>query len=183
MARRLVLAVAFAVAACAGAGCSPGTGSHVGGAHLVVPGEAARALILLPATAADVRARAERPGASATLVNVWATWCVPCREEMPQLLEVAARHKDVRLVLVSTDFRDQRADVVKFLTQHGVEDTTYLKEESDQPFIDGLDKRWTGALPGTFIYDRKGQLVAFWEGAADSARFESAIAKAASASR
>ena len=176
-------AIALSVALCVGAGCSPGAESPTGGAHVRTPGAPVRPLALVPVSATGVRAIAARPGARATLVNAWATWCVPCRKEMPQMLAVAARHPDVRLVLVSTDFRDQREDARRFLEAHGVEDTTYLKAEDDAAFIDGLDKRWTGALPATFVYDNKGHLMAFWEGAADSARFESALHIALTASR
>jgi hypothetical protein len=43
-------------------------------------------------------------------------------------------------------------------------------------FINGLDRRWGGALPATVVYDSHGTPVEFWEGGADSARFEAAVA-------
>jgi len=112
------------------------------------------------------------------VLNVWATWCGPCRAEFPALLRVARRHPDVRLVLVSADFDTQVHAVREFLAAHGVRDTTYLKHESDQAFIDGLDPAWSGSLPATLVYDAHGRRVASWEGAADSTRFEAAIAAA-----
>jgi hypothetical protein len=88
------------------------------------------------------------------------------------------RHPGVRLVLASADFETQAPGVRAFLAAHGVRDTTYLKHEGDQAFIDGLDPDWSGALPATLVYDARGRRVAFWEGAADSTRFEAAIAAA-----
>ena len=49
-------------------------------------------------------------------------------------------------------------------------------------FIDGLDPRWSGALPVTIVYDARGNPVEFWEGRADYARLESAVAPLLAAS-
>lgn len=158
------------------AGCSRGSSpAHV---RAGAPGDTA----LVPVTAARLRALAAAPGAEATLLNVWATWCGPCREEFPALLAVARRHPNVRLLFVSADFDDQVREAREFLGAHGVTDTTWLKTEPDQEFINGLEPNWSGALPATIVFDARGRAVAFWEGAADSARFEAAISKALDAS-
>lgn len=114
-------------------------------------------------------------GAPVTVVNVWATWCGPCREEFPALLDVVRAHPDVRLVLVSADFPEQASEAKAFLARHGVSGTTWLKDGADQAFIDTVDRRWSGALPATLVLDAKGNTAAFWEGAADAKRFEAAI--------
>jgi len=122
--------------------------------------------------------------ARVTLVNLWATWCAPCRAEMPALLRVARAHRDdgVRLMLVSVDFDDQIGAVRRFLSQQAVEETTYMKTGDDMSFINGLHPSWSGALPATLVYDRRGNLTAFWEGAADENRFEHAVIAALAAS-
>lgn len=174
-------ALALLAGALALGSCAPGGPSRAsGGAHAGAPGAAA-APVLTDIAAAQVKALAARPGAQATLVNVWATWCGPCREEFPALVRVIAGHPDIRFVLVSTDFTEQRGAALEFLKAHGITDSTYFKHESDQAFIDGLDARWTGSLPATLVYDAQGRPVAFWEGAADSTRFEAALAKAIAA--
>lgn len=140
---------------------------------------AARGGAVVPANAARIQALTARPGARATLVNVWATWCGPCKKEFPALLEVARGHAGdgLRLVLVSADFDDQLPSVKRFLAARGVTDTSYIKNENDMSFINALNPKWSGALPATFLYDGEGRLVSFWEGAADSARFQHEVSR------
>lgn len=121
-----------------------------------------------PVEPAAVHAEIGKPGASAVLVNVWATWCAPCREEFPDLLHVARELKDrgLRLVLVSADFAGMEGEARQFLSSQGVDFPTFIKAGKDEDFVDGLDPKWSGALPATFVYDGQGRLVRFWEGKA-----------------
>jgi len=135
---------------------------------------------VIPISAPDLLGRVRRSGARATVVNVWATWCAPCRQEFPALLKVARAHEreGLKLVLVSADFDDQLPGVHAFLGKNGVRDTTFLKAGDDMTFINTLSRDWSGALPATFVYDPRGRLVSFWEGKADEARFEKAVRQA-----
>lgn len=139
--------------------------------------------IVVPIGADGIRARARAAG-GVTVVNLWATWCAPCRAEMPALLRVAQAHRDdgVRLMLVSVDFEDQLGGVRRFLAEQSVEDTTFVKTGDDMGFINGVHRDWSGALPATLVYDRSGRLSDFWEGAADENRFEHAVIAALAAS-
>jgi thiol-disulfide isomerase/thioredoxin len=123
---------------------------------------------LRPATVGELRAAVAAPGATAVLVNVWATWCVPCRKELPDLLRAASdyRGRGLRLVLVSADFEDNAGAAREFLARHGVDFPSYLKTGADMEFIDALSPKWSGALPATFIYDGAGSLRDSWEGEA-----------------
>lgn len=123
---------------------------------------------LTPATAADVLHEVERSRGSVVLVNVWATWCTPCREELPDLLRLQREcgGHGFRLILVSADFASQRPAAAALLASQGVTFPTFVKAEGDQGFIDGLDPRWSGALPASLLFDREGRKVAFWEGKA-----------------
>lgn len=123
---------------------------------------------LTPATAADVLHEVGRSRGSVVLVNVWATWCTPCREELPDLLRLQGEYgaNGFRLILVSADFASQRPTAAALLANLGVGFPTFVKSEGDQGFIDGLDTRWSGALPASLLFDREGRKVAFWEGKA-----------------
>jgi thiol-disulfide isomerase/thioredoxin len=121
---------------------------------------------IVPADIATIQAAIKEPGASAVLVNVWASWCDPCREEMPDLLRFyrAHRKEGVRLLLVSADDKDDLAAAQAFLREQKVDFETYLKVDKDMPFIAAFDNSWSGALPASFLYDGRGQKRHFWSG-------------------
>jgi thiol-disulfide isomerase/thioredoxin len=121
---------------------------------------------ILVANLQQVQEAIRKPGARAVLVNVWATFCEPCREEMPALLKVfrARQARGLRLVLISADDEDGRVEAQRVLGGLGVNFPTYLKTGDDMAFINGIDPRWTGALPASFLFDGQGQIRQFWPG-------------------
>jgi thiol-disulfide isomerase/thioredoxin len=165
-----VLAAALLWTAFAASGCARGTAERTTAE--------ARPDTLERVTAEQLMARVREPGARATLVNVWATWCGPCREEFPAIVSLAERRKadGLRVLFVSADFDDQAADARAFLASHHAPAPWLMKTGNDMEFINGLERSWSGALPATLVYDSTGSPVEFWEGGADSARFEAAVA-------
>jgi thiol-disulfide isomerase/thioredoxin len=98
------------------------------------------------------------------LVNFWATWCVPCREEFPDLVKIRGQYTAEQLdfVLVSLDDpSDIEKAVPDFLTEvRATAFPSYLLNASDSSIaIDLVDQTWHGELPATFLYDRAGQVV------------------------
>jgi thiol-disulfide isomerase/thioredoxin len=149
-------AAAFALAALAGTGLA--------GTALLVAAPAATATpvapTLVPADAATVLKAVRAPGANAVVVNLWASWCPPCREEFPDILKVARELKGrgVRLVLVSGDFDAAHEDAIAFLKEHGVDFPSFIKTGGDEAFINGFEPTWSGMLPTTLVYDGAGRL-------------------------
>ena len=129
------------------------------------------------ATAETVLREVRRPGATVTLVNVWATWCLPCREEFPDLLRLRRTYEGqgLRLVLVNADFGEGKDEAVKFLKEQGVDFPTLLKDQDDDAFISAMGGGWSGALPATFVFDGTGKLVEAWEHKETYAALESKI--------
>jgi len=130
-----------------------------------------------PATHADLKAAVEAARGHVVVLNVWATWCGPCRAEFPDLLQLyrTYRERGMELMLVSADFDDQLGAARAFLAANDVDFPTYLKTGDDMEFIDSIDPGWTGALPATFVYDETGRLRTFWEGRATYAEMERRI--------
>jgi thiol-disulfide isomerase/thioredoxin len=187
----LFAAVALAAASCGGergAPPAPGigaTGSAASGAAAeparadagaaTTPDAIASGPPVVAGDARTILAAVRAPGARATLVNVWATWCQPCRAEFPDLMRIERAYRDrgLRFVLVSADF-DSSAPRA-YLAGHGVRFGSWFKEDDDQRFIDAFSPQWSGALPATFVYDAGGRLVRFWEGRAEYAAFDEAV--------
>ena len=115
------------------------------------------------------------------LVNFWATWCVPCREEFPDLvrLEAVYRSKGVTVIGVSTDLGKDMSAVEKFLASNNPAFANYHKKTGgdDQDFLDAVDLKWGGELPFTVLYARDGRKAAALSGKQSKADFEREIGK------
>ena len=121
---------------------------------------------------------AKRKG-QVVLVNFWATWCVPCREEYPDLtrLEKAYRGKGLAVLGVSIDSAKDLAAVDKFLAKMKPDFPNYRKASGgdDQVFIESVDKDWGGELPFTVLYARDGRKTKVLSGKQTYGDFESAV--------
>ncbi len=100
------------------------------------------------------------------LINFWATWCVPCREEFPDLLQIEADYnkRGLEMIFISMDDpTDIKTVVPEFLREMKAEKiSTYLLNVPDPiPAIEAVDAQWEGAiaLPITFLFDAQGKLV------------------------
>lgn len=97
------------------------------------------------------------------LVNFWATWCDPCREEFPDLVKIDAdyRAKGLDFIIISLDdVVELKTGVPKFLRGMKAKMPSYLLNVSDpEPAIKMVDPQWSGALPGTILYNGKGEIV------------------------
>ena len=93
------------------------------------------------------------------LINVWATWCLPCREEFPELVKLADNYEDkVRVIGISIDdYEILKTQVVPFLNDQNAEFENYILKAADpEDFINLLSKDWSGAVPATFVFDKDG---------------------------
>jgi thiol-disulfide isomerase/thioredoxin len=114
------------------------------------------------------------------LVDFWATWCVPCRAEMPQLVKLAEklRTRGVDFITVSTDAPEQEQAAIKLLADNMVAAPFYLKVAADDDkFYNVVDTKWSGEMPAMFIYDRSGKRVRSFLGETPVKDIEAAIQK------
>ncbi len=113
---------------------------------------------LVPVTGDELSRRVAGAKGHPVVVNFWATWCVPCVRELPDLLRVYedANASGVELILVSCDFDGDEEKARVLLEQIGVDFTTYRKQGKDDPFIAAFDPDWEGTLPTTMVFDADG---------------------------
>jgi thiol-disulfide isomerase/thioredoxin len=95
------------------------------------------------------------------LVNFWATWCEPCRQEYPDLVRLQRRlgTRGLQVVGISTDFASALPAAEKFLAVQKPTFPNYHRKSGgdDQDFINAIDKGWGGELPFSVLYDRTGK--------------------------
>lgn len=102
---------------------------------------------------------AVKPEAKLTMVDAWATWCGPCKENFPHLVEMHETYAPDGLNVVSLSFddpSDTRAldDARSFLKSQGAEFTHILLEED---FGVGFERFDINTIPAVFLYDPSGQ--------------------------
>ena len=127
---------------------------------------------------AGYRQLIERYRGKALLVNFWATWCEPCREEYPMLNDLARQYAPQGLHVVGISFDDdgEMLLVRRFLARHQPVFPNYRKRPGKQEaFQQAVNPRWNGVLPISFFYAADGRQIGHIAGGADRATYEAAI--------
>jgi thiol-disulfide isomerase/thioredoxin len=109
----------------------------------------------------------EGENAKPLLINFWATWCDPCREEFPELVKINADYKGkIDFVTISMDYLSEiKRDVPKFLAEMKAEMPAYLLKTADESeAVTMVSKDWQGALPFTILYDASGNQIYIRQG-------------------
>lgn len=162
MNRRLMLGIPLAIAAAGGAGfyamlARMGSGGFD-------PRGVPSALLGKPAPATSLPPLEGHPGwtdaelrAGPLVVNFWASWCVPCVIEHPQLM--AMSRQGVRLLGVA--YKDKPADAARFLAQRGNPFAAVVQDQDGRASLEwGLY-----GVPETYVLDREGRIRWRWAGA------------------
>lgn len=97
------------------------------------------------------------------LVDVWATWCGPCREQTPKLAALQEKYRDKGLAVVglSLDEQSEEAEVLKFMKEAGVNYTiAYAPDKVSGAFLDGTeDETGSAPIPQLFVIGKDGRVV------------------------
>jgi thiol-disulfide isomerase/thioredoxin len=131
--------------------------------------------------AEEMQALLKRDGKHPLLVNYWATWCDPCRDEFPDLVKIDRdyRAKGLDFIAITLDdLSDIDTAVPKFLLAMNAKMPVYLLNVADpEPAINMVDSNWSGALPATFLYDNTGKVVYRHFGRVNPGELRAAIEK------
>ena len=115
------------------------------------------------------------------LVNFWATFCDPCRDEFPDLVKIDQEYRPHALEFFTVSLDDMseiKNEVPKFLQAMKATMPAYLLNATDpEPAINLVDPRWQGDLPATFLYNEKGEVVFKHFGRVNTAELREAIEK------
>jgi len=121
-------------------------------------------LVIGPGGASKTRASAK---GNVVLLNFWATWCPPCKEEMPSIESLCARMKGKKFEIMAVNLGDSVADVKAFIKEHGYTFPVYLDPQNK------LSSGYAGqGIPTTYILDKQGRFIAGVVGGVDYSKPE-----------
>jgi thiol-disulfide isomerase/thioredoxin len=99
------------------------------------------------------------------VINFWATWCVPCIEEIPYFIEEVEKHNantsltadSIKLLLVSLDFKEAfPKQISSFSAKRKITaEIVWLDETNADYFCPKVDAKWSGAIPATLFVNNK----------------------------
>jgi thiol-disulfide isomerase/thioredoxin len=109
------------------------------------------------------------------LINFWATWCGPCKAELPDIENLSHEYASRGLVIIGVSVDkggNLLSDVSNFVSRHGL---TYQIVIDDDNVADAYGN--INAIPTSFLVDKDGKIVDKWVGTRDKAFFESTVSK------
>jgi len=127
---------------------------------------------------AGVAKLAKNEGKDLLVVNVWATWCGPCVNELPEFVTMNRmyRKRDFKLVTISMDDSSKEDAALKVLKDLHVSSTNYILGFKDRDkFAELLDKDWPGPLPHTLVIAPGGKVLYRKTGAMDPLEVKRAV--------
>jgi thiol-disulfide isomerase/thioredoxin len=113
------------------------------------------------------------------VVNFWATWCEPCRDEYPMMVDLAKQFKSQGVEVVGVDMDDESDMnlVRRFIARMQPPFPNYRQKpgiDLDR-FYGGVNPQWKGTMPQTMFYGRDGSVVGFFLGSRPRPQFEQAF--------
>jgi thiol-disulfide isomerase/thioredoxin len=133
---------------------------------------------LKAATADDLKSLHNNSTGKLLLVDFWATWCGPCREELPRF-ETMYRmygHRAFDLVTVSINYPDEKPGVMKVLNSEHATSTNYILSSTDiYSQLAAFDPKWNAAVPYTLLIRPGGEIVYKSTGSSDDLKLKRLI--------
>ena len=156
----VVVAILFVLAGCGGVGTQGSTGGYVSGngSITVVPAKDREEAPTLAGDDLEGRPLSTAEFAGDTLVvNVWGSWCPPCRKEAPALAEVSKQYADRDVTFVGVLVRDKPAAALAFTRK---QETPYrsIADFSGRTLLGFAKSLPSQAIPTTWIIDDRGRV-------------------------
>jgi peroxiredoxin len=114
----------------------------------------------------------------AVILNFWATWCPPCRAEIPDMIELQKKYSGKNFSFIGIAVGDELDKVQRFVKNSGINYPVAMGNESVTDAYGQFIEGGMRGIPTTFIINTKGEILGYFVGARDMATFEDAIQKA-----
>jgi thiol-disulfide isomerase/thioredoxin len=125
---------------------------------------------LKPVEPKDIRDLIAANKGKVVFLNFFATWCVPCHAEFPDIEKLQTKYRDsVQVIEVAMNDRTdagEKAEILKYLQEQKPPFTVYIASSIDDDFYKTMDPRWAAqgeGLPMTMIFDRDGKEAHFYQ--------------------
>ena len=99
-------------------------------------------------------------GAKVVLINFWASWCAPCMEELPSLVDLKKKYPEIQVVAINTEQNDQLMKIKKVKEKLKIKNELVIVADNETKIADSIN---VSAIPVTFIFSNH-QLVDFIDG-------------------
>jgi thiol-disulfide isomerase/thioredoxin len=112
------------------------------------------------------------------LINIWATWCGPCVQELPEFVKIDRmyRERDFEFVTVSMDEISKKDKALERLKKLEASNKNYIfSGKNKYDFIEAIDPKWQGALPYTILVEPGGNILYGKQGPIDPLQLKKAI--------
>ncbi len=121
---------------------------------------------LIPLSARELKLSLAKPHTKASVVTLWATWCAPCKREVPELVEIQGEQnkKGVQVFLLASDTESDLEEAAAFLGKLKVKFPVYRLSEPVDIFMKEFVEDWPTLIPTTLLFNEKGVLVEKWYG-------------------
>lgn len=168
MSARILPAVLGVCALLLAAGCGSGSAGGDSGTSFVAgdgsivlldPAERVPAPVLIGTTLAGDELSSEEFAGDVVVVNVWASWCAPCRSEAPSLERLSREFADQGVAFIGLNTRDSDTSARSFVERFGIGYPNVIDRDGvlQLGFRDSLPPR---AIPSTLVIDRSGKVAA-----------------------
>jgi thiol-disulfide isomerase/thioredoxin len=135
-----------------------------------------------PITANEFRTILEKERGKVVVLNLWATWCVPCLREVPDLITVTTEVQSAGVTLIGIAVDDPSpgaAQVESFRKKYFPSFRTFARQGSEMDELASVvDPTWNEVVPTTYIIDRQGKVAKRIQGKKSAAEFRAMIQKA-----
>ncbi|MBI3854911.1 MAG: redoxin family protein [Planctomycetes bacterium] len=123
---------------------------------------AAEPVTVAPVDEAGLAALPKNDAGKLRLVNFWSTTCLPCLEEMPDLVEINRmyRHRAFEMVTVAVNYPDEKAEVEKLLKKFQCSARNLILAGTDRyKHLAAFDKEWDATIPYTVLFNAEGKVL------------------------